>query len=127
MIRAGRSALAVVAILFGFALVAAPVYSITQNGGPGDDDLVGLDNESDTLRGGGGCDDIKGLGQGDNLFGGNGTCDSVRGGDGWDDRVTTWDDDVGGDSAYGGAGNRDVCRVDPGDHPDVATCEEMPF
>jgi Ca2+-binding RTX toxin-like protein len=114
-------------VVLASALIAGPVLSHTETGGVGDDEMIGHDNHSDTLNGGPGCDDVKGLGQDDHLSGGNGGCDKVRGGDGWDDRVITWDDNQGGDDAYGGAGNRDVCRVDAGDSPDVATCEIIDF
>jgi hypothetical protein len=110
-----------------FLLLAVPVYAHTQNGGTGDDTLIGHDDHSDTLNGGPGCDDVKGNGAPDDLTGGNTGCDSVRGGDGWDDRSITWDDTTGGDAAYGGAGGRDTCNVDLNDSADLLTCEEIRF
>ena len=107
--------------------LAVPVYAHTQNGGTGNDTLNGHDDHGDTLNGGPGCDDVKGNGATDDLSGGGTGCDSVRGGDGWDDKVITWDDSTGGDDAYGGAGNRDNCKVDLNDSPDVGTCEEINF
>lgn len=122
-----RAILGLLASVFVLALIAAPVLSHTANGGTGNDEMIGHEDHGDSLNGGPGCDDVKGLGQSDDLYGGNGGCDSVRGGDGWDDRATTWDDSQGGDDAYGGAGNRDVCRVDTNDSPDATTCEEIRF
>ena len=108
-------------------IVGVPVYAHTANGGVGDDTMIGHDDHGDTLNGGPGCDDVKGNGAPDYLEGGNGGCDNVRGGDGWDDRSITWDDNDGGDDAYGGAGDRDACKVDMNDNPDSSTCEEIHF
>ena len=122
------SASELVAGLVALMLVlAVPVYAHTENGGTGNDTLIGHNDHGDTLNGGPGCDDVKGNGEPDHLSGGGSGCDSVRGGDGWDDRSITWDDSTGGDAAYGGAGSRDVCRVDLNDSPDTSTCEEINF
>ena len=124
--RASASEL-VTALLIVVLALAVPVYAHTQSGGVGDDVLNGHDDHGDTLNGGPGCDDVKGNGEPDDLSGGNSGCDNVRGGDGWDDRSITWDDSTGGDAAYGGAGNRDVCKVDLNDNPDTSTCETIDF
>jgi hypothetical protein len=108
-------------------LLAVPVYAHTQNGGTGNDTLIGHDDHGDILNGGPGCDDVKGNGAPDDLSGGNSGCDSVRGGDGWDDKSIVWDDSTGGDSAYGGAGDRDTCNVNLADIADLVTCEEINF
>jgi hypothetical protein len=117
----------VLALIALCLVVSVPAFGHTANGGTGDDTMIGHDDHGDTLNGGPGCDNVKGNGGSDHLEGGNGGCDDVRGGDGWDDQSITWDDSVGGDDAYGGAGDRDVCKVDMNDHPDTGTCEEIDF
>lgn len=83
----------------------------TENGGTGNDTILGHDAHSDNLNGGPGCDTVKGLGKPDLVQGGNGGCDGVFGGPGWDDDVVVWDDGLPNDNAAGGDGNGDICYI----------------
>jgi hypothetical protein len=64
-----RAALGVLGTMILLAALTTPAFTHNENGGTGDDELVGHDDHSDTLNGGPGCDDVKGLGQDDDLYG----------------------------------------------------------
>jgi RTX calcium-binding nonapeptide repeat (4 copies) len=121
--RGGRLALLVAGLLAAFAVAA---LAHTESGGGGNDTLQGHDH-SDWLYGNSGCDDLLGRGAADYLQGGPSGCDKARGMEGAPDAAVVWDDNVGNDEAYGGAGSPDQCYVGHQDYYDSSSCEAVYF
>lgn len=106
-----------------FAALSVMAFAHIASGGGGDDTMEGHDH-IDYLYGNSGCDELLGRGDPDHLEGGPSGCDKARGMEGGDD-VIVWDDGVGNDEAYGGAGISDKCFVGNKDWVDYATCEAI--
>jgi Ca2+-binding RTX toxin-like protein len=85
-----RASVLMVLLALLIAIPAGVALAVTEEGGPGDDTLIGTPN-TDFLYGRGGDDLIRGLGARDVLFGGSGN-DDLYGG-------------AIGDQIFGGAGN----------------------
>lgn len=115
----GWLVLAATGSVLAFAAVA---IAHTESGGGGNDTLDGHDH-SDTLYGNSGCDDLLGRGADDYLEGGPSGCDHARGMEGAPDAAVVWEDGVGNDVAYGGAGSPDHCYVGNQDYADLSSCE----
>ena len=120
----GRLRWVVAAAFVSFAVFAmtASAHVYTEYGGGGDDTINGHEH-TDFLYGNSGCDDLFGHDGEDHLEGGPSGCDQVRGMEGASDDVIVWDDSVGNDEAYGGAGGLDRCFVGNKDWYDKPTCE----
>lgn len=105
------------------AAVSAVAFAHSQSGGGGNDTIDGHEHR-DTFYGNSGCDDLLGRGADDYLEGGPSGCDKARGMDGGPDASVVWDDNVGNDEAYGGAGTSDHCYVGNQDFYD-SSCEAV--
>ena len=114
--------LATVAVAFAGLSVIALAH--TESGGGGNDTLQGHEHR-DILYGNSGCDELLGRGANDRLEGGPSGCDKARGMEGGGDEVVVWDDSVGNDEAYGGAGSPDYCYVGNQDWFDASSCEAV--
>jgi hypothetical protein len=125
--RIKRSWLAPLAcVAFAALAVTAVAHVSTQSGGGGHDTLSGHEHR-DGLWGNSGCDDLLGRDGDDYLVGGPSGCDKARGMEGAPDAAIVWDDGVGNDEAYGGAGGPDQCYVGNQDWYDHSSCEVVFF
>lgn len=122
MTTGAKRTLLAVFVVIAFAGVSVTALGHTQSGGGGNDTLQGHDHR-DQLYGNSGCDEILGRGADDYLEGGASGCDKVRGMENATDAVVVWDDGVGNDEAYGGAGSPDQCFVGNQDYYESTSCE----